>query len=86
MDGTTKRLNENSKVIVVEGLPCIGKTEVAKTLAQELDMKHFPMVTMDDYYINSYGYDTRKMDPKLPHNLKSFDIDGFIKVQWFTRF
>lgn len=79
-DYTTKRLDDNSKVILVEGLPCIGKTEVAKGLAEELGMKHFPMVTMDSYYINAYGYDMRKLDPQIPSHLRSFSLEDFIKV------
>ena len=36
IDGTTKRFNENSKVVVIEGPPALGKTEVAKAIADEL--------------------------------------------------
>lgn len=86
MDGTTKRLCENSKIIVVEGMPAIGKSEVAKALADELDMKYLPMLTMDAYYINPYGYDLRKLDPQLPAKHRSFDLDDFIKVMGIMGF
>lgn len=32
---------------------------------------------MDDLFINSYGYDLRKLDHKLPENVKSYDIKNF---------
>jgi hypothetical protein len=37
-DRTTPRLDENSKLIAVEGAHCIGKTEFAKELAEEFEM------------------------------------------------
>jgi len=67
IDGTTKRFTANSKMIVVEGPPAIGKTEFAKNLADELDMKFVPGFTMDDFYINPYGYDLRLFDYRVKH-------------------
>ena len=52
-DGTTKRFNENSKIVVVDGPPAIGKTEFAKGLAEEMGMLYMPPANMDDYYINA---------------------------------
>jgi len=80
IDGTRKRLDENSKVIVVEGPPCCGKTELAKTIAADLDMEHYPMFTMDDYFLNRYGFDRRNLDPQLPARIRSYDMNNFIKV------
>jgi len=78
IDGTTKRFNYNSKMVVVDGPPAIGKTEFAKKLADELDMKFVPGFTMDDYYINSYGYDLRDFDYRLTYErAKSFDEKKF---------
>ena len=37
-DPTPDRLDENSKLIVVEGPPAAGKGKLAKELAQELEM------------------------------------------------
>lgn len=76
-DKTTHRFDENSKVIVVEGPPAVNKSQFAKQLADELEMLHFPKVTMDNIYINSYGYDLRQLDPQLPVNCRSFDIKNF---------
>jgi len=61
-DGTTKRFNDNSKLLVVEGPPALGKTEFAKEIADEFDMLFVPGFTMEDFYINSYGYDLRELD------------------------
>jgi len=77
-DGTTKRFNDNSKMIVIEGPPALGKTEVAKAIADELDMKFVPGFDMDAFYINSYGYDLRDLDYKIQHDrVKSFDEKKF---------
>lgn len=78
VDGTTKRFNDNSKLLVVEGPPAIGKTEFAKAVADELDMKFVPGFTMDDFYINAYGYDLRDLDYKVEHErVKTYDEKKF---------
>lgn len=45
LDKTTKRLDENSKVIVVEGPIAAGKSKFAKELADELEMLYLPEVS-----------------------------------------
>lgn len=72
-------MDENSKVILVEGPLAVGKTKFAQELAEELEMKYIPEANMDLYYINSYGYDMRKLDPKMPENCRSFDVNQFLK-------
>ena len=63
------RLDENSKLIVVDGAHAIGKSEFAKELAEDLDMVYYPYPRMDDILINSYGVDVRKYDDlMLPIN------------------
>lgn len=42
-------------------------------------MHFIPDITMDYYYINSYGYDMRKLDPQLPVNCRSFDERNFLE-------
>ncbi|TDG52277.1 hypothetical protein AWZ03_001107 [Drosophila navojoa] len=76
-DKTTKRFDENTKVICVEGPVAAGKTKFAMELAAELDMQYYPAVDMDLIYINSYGYDMRKLDPELPPSCRSYDIKNF---------
>lgn len=63
---------------MVEGPIAAGKTEFAKKLADELDMFYMPQATMDDVYINEYGYDMRELDSKLPPGARSFDEKRFL--------
>ncbi|KAK4887570.1 hypothetical protein RN001_003841 [Aquatica leii] len=77
-DKTTKRLDDNSKIIVVEGPPAAGKTDLAKALADEFDMLYLPEANQDMYYTNDYGYNYRKLDPQLPESVRSFDIPDFL--------
>ncbi|XP_011554003.3 NADH dehydrogenase [ubiquinone] 1 alpha subcomplex subunit 10, mitochondrial [Plutella xylostella] len=76
-DRTTHRLDENSKVVVVEGPVAAGKTEFARALAADLGMKHFPEATMDYHYIRPNGYDLRKFDDQIPEDTRSYDHVNF---------
>lgn len=76
-DKTTHRMDENSKIILVEGPIAAGKSKFAKELAEELDMLYIPEANMDMIFINPYGYDMRKLDPQLPESAKSFDVRNF---------
>jgi len=80
IDGTTKRFNDNSKMVVVDGPPALEKSKFAKELADELDMVYVPPVSMEDYYVNYDGYDLRELDHKF-HYLRnvSFDEKKFAK-------
>lgn len=78
LDKTTPRLDENSKVILVEGPIAAGKTDFAKELACELEMQYFPEASMDTFYINPYGCDMRELDSQLPPNCRSFDVKNFL--------
>lgn len=64
-------------MIVVEGPIASGKAAFAKDLAEDLEMLYVPAPTMDDIYINPYGYDMRQLDPQLPEAAKSFDNRNF---------
>lgn len=64
-------------MIVVEGPIAAGKSAFCKELAEELEMFYMPAPTMDDIYINPYGYDLRQLDPKLPETVRSFDVKNF---------
>lgn len=76
-DNTVKRMNENSKLIVVEGSIASGKSAFAKQLADELDMLYIPEANLDSFYVNSYGKDFREMDPHLPESVRSCDVKKF---------
>jgi len=44
-----------------------------------LDMLYMPEVNMDMFYINSYGYDMRQLDPQLPESCRSYDHVNFCR-------
>ncbi|KAE8750317.1 hypothetical protein FOCC_FOCC002877 [Frankliniella occidentalis] len=73
-DRTVDRFNENTKVLVVDGPIAAGKSTFAKQLAEELDMLYFPEADLDMEYINAYGYDLRKLNPRLPVKAQFTDI------------
>uniref|UniRef100_A0A9N6WNW8 NADH dehydrogenase [ubiquinone] 1 alpha subcomplex subunit 10, mitochondrial n=1 Tax=Alona affinis TaxID=381656 RepID=A0A9N6WNW8_9CRUS len=78
-DSTPNRLDENSKLILVEGPPTAGKGVLAKELAEELDMAYFPAPTQAEKYINSYGFDLKTLDHELPEPCRSYDENSFLK-------
>jgi NADH dehydrogenase (ubiquinone) 1 alpha subcomplex subunit 10 len=78
-DKTANRLNENSKVIVVEGNVGVGKKEFAKRLAREFDLKYFgPTLDSRCFTGNDYGFDVRKLDHLLPEGARSYDLQKFL--------
>jgi len=78
-DPTPARLDENSKLIVVEGVTGAGKANLAKELAAELDMAYFAAPTKAETYINAYGFDLKTLDSQLPVSVKSYDENDFLK-------
>ncbi|CAK9818262.1 NADH dehydrogenase [ubiquinone] 1 alpha subcomplex subunit 10, mitochondrial [Anthophora plagiata] len=78
-DPTAYRYDENSKLIIVDGLPATGKTKVCEKLAEEFGLLYMPPPTHDEIYINAYGYDFRQLDPKLPIAVQSCDLKLFLK-------
>lgn len=77
-DPMIDRLDENSKIVVVEGPPASGKTKFAQKLADELDMVYLPPPTFDEYYITKYGYDLRSLDDRLSYGAQSCDLKKFL--------
>lgn len=76
-DRTTHRFDENTKLVVVEGPIAAGKTEFAKKLAEDLDMKHFPEANMDIHYVRPNGIDIRMFDKDIPEDTRTFDHVNF---------
>lgn len=64
-------------MICVEGPIASGKSIFAKELAEELGMLYMPPATMDDIFINEYGFDYRTFDDKLPPGAQCFDNKRF---------
>lgn len=79
IEGTVKRFDENTKIIVVDGNIGAGKSKFAKELADAFDMEYFPEPTMERYFITAYGYDIRKIDSILPPSYKCCDVSTFYR-------
>jgi len=94
---TASRFNDNTKVIVVEGNMAVGKTEFAKRLAKEFDLKFFPPTSERSCFLEkSYNFDIRSLDPVLPSGAQSYDLKklysdhhpergtaGRLQLRWF---
>lgn len=77
LDRTYKRLNENSKVLVVEGSIGVGKAGFAKKLAEAFDLKFVPDVSEDDIWIAELGdelIDLREYNAFLPDSAKFYTL------------
>ncbi|XP_006998460.1 NADH dehydrogenase [ubiquinone] 1 alpha subcomplex subunit 10, mitochondrial isoform X2 [Peromyscus maniculatus bairdii] len=59
-DKVSKRLNDYSRVITVDGNLCSGKSKLAKEIAESLGMKHFPEAGIQ--YSSSTTGDGRPLD------------------------
>lgn len=64
---------------MVEGPVASGKSKLAKQLAEELGMMYFPEANLDMMYINSYGFDLRKLDLQVPERCRTFDVMDFLR-------
>uniref|UniRef100_A0A023FYU2 NADH dehydrogenase [ubiquinone] 1 alpha subcomplex subunit 10, mitochondrial n=1 Tax=Amblyomma parvum TaxID=251391 RepID=A0A023FYU2_AMBPA len=76
-DSTLSRFDENTRMIVVEGNIASGKSALAKTIAEEFELKHFEEPSFDQIYVDDYGFDNRTLDPFLPPSCRSCDIKKF---------
>ena len=65
-DKTSMRMDENSKIVVVDGPPGAGKAMAAKGMADLLGFLYVPAASLDMIYVNPYGHDMRTMDNMLP--------------------
>uniref|UniRef100_A0A1E1X7V4 NADH dehydrogenase [ubiquinone] 1 alpha subcomplex subunit 10, mitochondrial n=1 Tax=Amblyomma aureolatum TaxID=187763 RepID=A0A1E1X7V4_9ACAR len=76
-DSTLSRFDENTRMIVVEGNIGSGKSALAKTIAEEFELKHFEEPSLDQLYVDDYGFDYRNLDHLLPPSCRSCDIKRF---------
>ena len=72
IDKTVHRMDENTKVIVVEGNIGVGKTTLAKNLADLLGMKYLPEPGFPDYYKWIVGIDLRDYKDRLGPTCQHF--------------
>ena len=78
-DSTTARLNENSKVIVVDGNLAVGKNDFARRLAAGFDLKLIESVPDSLCFKNpDTGYDTRELNFLLPESAQFYDLQKFL--------
>lgn len=78
-DYSVDRLNEQSKVIVVEGNVGSGKNDFARRLAWNFDMKYVPGVTDDDIFTIPNGFDMRSLDYMLPETAQNYTVKSFVQ-------
>ncbi|OQV19164.1 NADH dehydrogenase [ubiquinone] 1 alpha subcomplex subunit 10, mitochondrial [Hypsibius exemplaris] len=77
LDRTSNRIDENSKVIVVEGNIGAGKSTLAKGLAEILGMRYYPEADFNTYYEMFSGVDLKKYAHELGPTAQPFGIKEF---------
>ena len=76
-DFTTSRFNDNTRLIQIDGLPCVGKSEFAKKLSAHFQLHHIPPTTEDEMF-NVNGFDIRQLNDAFENpKLKFFDLQNF---------
>ncbi|XP_017758984.1 PREDICTED: NADH dehydrogenase [ubiquinone] 1 alpha subcomplex subunit 10, mitochondrial isoform X2 [Eufriesea mexicana] len=78
-DPMSLRYDDNSKLIIVEGPPAVGKTKLCEEIAKEYGLLYMPPPTHDEIFINPYGFDVRSINSKLPPSFKHHDLNDFLK-------
>lgn len=76
-DSTSARLNENSKIIIVDGNVGVGKNDFAKRLAAGFDLKCIEAVP-DSACFDINGFDVRELNDILPGTAKLYDVASFL--------
>jgi len=77
-DRTSKRIDENTRVIVVDGPIASGKHEFAKLLAKELDFFYVPQSSPMDLHRGQHGLHDQDLDELLPENYRIYDLEKFL--------
>lgn len=80
IDRTTKRFDENTKLICVEGNIGSGTHKFAKELAEVLGFYFIPAPTTDIITTNGYGQDMRQFYHLFPERFQYFDREMFYKM------
>ena len=78
-DNTYKRFDDNSKIIVVDGNIAVGKTDFAKKLAKQFDMKYVADAKDDMAFAVGENFDYRFFNEQLPPRLQYCDIKSFMQ-------
>ena len=78
-DKTKARLNENSKVIVVDGNIAVGKNNFAKRLAKNFDLKYIGSVPDSQCFIGKEnGFDLRSLNEFLTDATLFYDLEKWL--------
>ena len=77
LERSIDRMNENSKVIIVEGNIGVGKAQFAQDLAKNFDLKYFPSTSDADCFTYD-GFDIRCLDHILSPGARSYDHSDFL--------
>lgn len=78
-DRTARRMDENSKVIVIDGPIASGKNEFAKQLAKQLDFKYIPQPSVKELYkCGRDGLTYQDLDELLSPDLRIYDLETFL--------
>ncbi|XP_060064917.1 NADH dehydrogenase [ubiquinone] 1 alpha subcomplex subunit 10, mitochondrial-like [Ylistrum balloti] len=72
---TVNRLDENSKLIVVEGNIGIEKEEFGRTIAKEFGMKFIPEYKEEEYFFTDRGFDIRETNEQVTDKIKYWDME-----------
>ncbi|XP_071873626.1 NADH dehydrogenase (ubiquinone) subunit ND-42 [Bombus fervidus] len=78
-DPTTLRFDENSKLIVVDGPPAVGKSKLCEQIAKEFGLLYMPPPVFDEMYINYYGFDIRSLNLQLKDEWHIRDLTHFLR-------
>jgi NADH dehydrogenase (ubiquinone) 1 alpha subcomplex subunit 10 len=77
IDHTRKRLDDNSKIILVEGNIGVGKSWFAEQIAKEFDMKFVPDIKDSKIFITGDKFDMRTLNERLPPRSGFCDMETF---------
>ena len=73
------RINENSKVLIVDGNVGVGKEAFAARIAKNFDMRLFPSTPdLTCFTGQDSPFDIRSLDHLLPPSLRSYDLTRFL--------
>lgn len=84
-DRTDWRLDENSKIIVIDGNIATGKTNIGKQIAKHFDMLYVPDVSDEEmfWWETDHVFDGREHDDKLPLEARQCDFEKFYSQTGF---